>query len=207
MNEEAGEGHPEEGHRALALASLNAIRNLHNCTDLNIDGAYESPVLLPAVKEFIEALKQLNQSLSHLESLGAEYADERVSLPMMTLYFKTLVEPFKSQLGPEWSKIKKYWELHIGGTEERHAKDLLDSLKKSCQTAQDVEKANRGAAAFLGLQNKMLDAVYRAARQAGQVGKVVPVPSEPLPPSRVTSSDNRVPVHAAADLGADQPLG
>ncbi len=182
LNEEAGDGQPEEGHRALALVSLNAIRKLHDCPDLSIEAAHESPVLLPAVKEFIEALKQLNHTQSDHESLGAEYADERVSLPMMTLYFKTFVEPFKSRFTPqEWSRIQKYWDVHIGGTEERHAKDLLDSLKASCQTAQDVEKANRGAAAFLGLQVRMLDAVYLAAKQAGTVGQVVPIPSEPLP--------------------------
>lgn len=183
LNEEAGGGHPEEGHRALALVSLNAIRKLHDCPDLTLDGAYESPVLLPGVKRFIEALKQLNHSLSDHEALGAEYADERVSLPMMTLYFKTLVEPFKSRFEPqEWSRIQKYWDLHTSGTEERHARDLLDSLKESCKTPQDVEKAKQGAAAFLGLQSKMLDAVYRAAMEAGKVGKVVPTPSEPLPP-------------------------
>ncbi len=189
LNEEAGGGHPEEGHRALALLSLNAIRKLHDCHPLDISGTYESPVLLPAVKEFIAALKQLNQSLSDHESLGAEYADERVSLPMMTLYFKTLVEPFKSRFGPqEWASIRKYWDLHIGGTEERHAKDLLESLKEACQSRQDVEKAHRGAAAFLELQGKMLDAVYLAAKQAGKVGRVVPIPSEPLSPSQLKSS-------------------
>jgi hypothetical protein len=166
--EETGEGNHSLAHSHL----LEHSHNIHGRTVFGLGGfrlreSSGSQLLVPACHDFIAEQRALYTDPSYATVLGTGFAHEFAADPMLSGFFKGFFLPYKGYYaGDTFSQVSKYFDVHLGGVEERHAQDAREALMRACKIVDDLRAVKKGAFGFLDIQATLWDGLLVAIEKA-----------------------------------------
>jgi hypothetical protein len=181
LYEETGEGNHSLAHSLLLERSHN-IHGAHifGLPPLSLKESPHSTLLIPEVHEFVAKQTKLYTSPSYATVLGTGFAHEYAADAMLTQFYRSLFLPYKNHYNNGlFDAVAKYFLVHIGGVEERHAQDAKEALLRACKVGKDLDAVREGAFGFLDIQAKLWDGLLIAFEKAGKIGPIIhPIPQE-----------------------------
>ena len=146
IEDESGDGDINRSHAKLFVDSCESISQVLYGKPLQLS----SPQLIP------ETLNLHEQSLSLFSSniykmLGACIAQEIHALPQLENLYAGLCSVRKKFSDTEWHSATEFYDIHLDGTEARHAEDLNKTVWAVIDSEEKVNEFKQGCHEFLGL--------------------------------------------------------
>jgi len=94
--------------------------------------------------------------------LGAAVAQETHALPQLELMYKGIKSQKVTFSPQEWLTITEFYDIHLDGTEARHAEDLNSSIWETLDCQDKKYQFNRGYDTFIALQEQFWAGLSRA---------------------------------------------
>ena len=175
LHEETGKGKVGQDHLSLIERSLSLHGRLFGAPNVQFHDTGSSPLLTDETRLYVDGLKQVPQK-PYEYKLGVELADEYSSNQVMNVYYRTLFVPYRKQYSKEeWGEIARYWKLHLGGMEARHAQDLATNIRDHCTTAKQVDMVEEGIRHILGAQAVLLKGMLQVMQTAEDKAPIIKV--------------------------------
>ena len=150
IDDETGDGSPDKAHANLFKLSSNTYSSA--IYKKNIKNTNPLASSLEFHDKSIELFKGNIYTM-----LGATLAQETHALPQlenMYLGFEKLANKCSNK---QWETIKEFYDIHLDGTEERHAKDLNETVWDVLKDDLSTQKFHNGFHQFIAIQNTFWD--------------------------------------------------
>ncbi|WP_332604189.1 DUF3865 domain-containing protein [Acinetobacter sp. ESBL14] len=98
--------------------------------------------------------------------LGAALAQEIHALPQLELLISGAEKNRSKFTDERWNDVAYFYDIHLDGTEERHAEDLNRTIWSIIDTDKKREEFLKGFYEFLDLLEQFWDELYREVRNA-----------------------------------------
>lgn len=145
IEDETGEGDPTRPHATLFKESFCFYidRIYHNKN-------YHEPPLSSTITFHENSLTLFKKNVYCM--LGAAVAQETHALPQLELMYKG-VKKQETHFSPqEWVTVSDFYDIHLDGTEARHAADLNRSIWETLDCQDKRDQFHHGYDTFISLQ-------------------------------------------------------
>ena len=144
IEDESGNGNPKEAHAKLFLNSVEQI------SSTLFGHSRKKAKILPATKTLEKVSRELfSQDLYVM--LGACLAQEARALPQLAHLQMGCQIQQSVFSADEWNQVNKFYEIHLDGTEARHAEDLNQTLSHVLDSREKEEAFLYGFDSLLNL--------------------------------------------------------
>lgn len=116
--------------------------------------ACTSGMVLPEALTFRRVQRDLLTSSRYAVVLGATYAQEWAANAMLQAFYSSFFMPYRDFYSDrdDWSQVAEYFEVHLCGTELRHARDAHTAILRAGSNARETRGLIEGIRQFLDLQ-------------------------------------------------------
>ena len=145
IEDETGEGDPARSHATLFKESFSFyIEKIYN------KKISHEPPLASTIRFHEHSLTLFNENVHCM--LGAAVAQEPHALPQLELMYEGLKKQETYFSPQEWVTISDFYDIHLDGTEARHAEDLNRSIWETLDCQEKRDQFHQGYETFISLQ-------------------------------------------------------
>lgn len=170
LYEETGCGVKENVHSKLLEDSYNShAKKIFGLNPLYLKDTTSSSNV-NVIKEaclFVEKQNTLYKSDNYCTVLGTALAHETLAVSMLTNFYKAFFLRYRGYYKKEeFDQVEKYFSSHLGGVEERHAKNSQEIVQRWCKNENDLHSIAKGAIGFMEAQSVLWDGLHRELKNA-----------------------------------------
>lgn len=162
--EETGKGNEQDVHVNLLISAHNThAYKIFQLEPVNLSMLENSDEILPETFKFLEVQDNLYTNTSYNIVVGANYAQESAASGMLEHFYNSFFKKYVNHYPDEsnWLKISKYFDEHLGGTEEQHAFNAEKIVAKRFNDKDNVPEILYGVTEFLNAQSQLWDGLFR----------------------------------------------
>lgn len=146
IEDESGDGDIERSHAKLFIDSCETISKV----------LYGKTLQLSSSQLTIETLNLHKRSISLFCSniykmLGASVVQELHALPQLENLYAGLCKVRNKFSDSEWHRATEFYDIHLDGTEARHAEDLNKTIWATIDSSHKMNEFKQGSQEFLEL--------------------------------------------------------
>jgi hypothetical protein len=139
-------------HFILLNKSYGILAQKFDLPLITTSNANQSEYIMKVTRRFIKEQNAIYEK-SEASAIGASFAQETLALPMLQNIFAFSEKFYKPHLTTEeWKDFSRYFDVHLDGTEKRHAEDAKMALLKSANST-NIEEIINAARRFDSVQN------------------------------------------------------
>ncbi|WP_028768631.1 DUF3865 domain-containing protein [Shewanella fidelis] len=148
IDDESGDGDIERSHAKLFIDSCETISQVLYGKSLQLS---KSQLNIETINLHKHSIYLFNSNTYRM--LGASVAQETHALPQLENLYAGLCKIRNQFNDNEWFKATEFYDIHLDGTEARHAEDLNKTIWKIIDNEERMNEFRKGSQELLFLLN------------------------------------------------------